>query len=196
MAVLEWDEGEWLNEPGHRVGSGGRLVMRAEEGSDFWRRTSYGFTRDSGHALLWPLAPGRAIQVTFVADLTRLYDQAGLLVRVSDETWIKAGLEYTDGAVHVSTVVTRSVSDWSAAPVPGWAGREVTVRVSRAGDAITVRARTHGGPWVMSRLAPLDPAAPALAGPYCCSPERAGFEATFVRVQEGPADAGLHEPPP
>jgi hypothetical protein len=196
MAVHEWHEGAWLNEPDHRLDPGGRLVMTAEQGSDFWRRTSYGFTRDSGHALLWPLAPGRAVEATVVADLTHLYDQAGLLVRVDEETWVKAGLEFTDGAVHLSTVVTRSTSDWSAAPVPGWAGREVTVRASRLGDAVTIRVRPDGGRWVMSRLAPLDPAAPALAGPYCCSPERAGFEATFVRVQEGPADAGLHEPPP
>ena len=79
--------------------------------------------RDSGHALLWELAPRRAIEVTSTAAMTHLHDQAGLLIRVPHETWMEAGLEFTDGAAHLSTVVTRSTSDWSTAPVPGWSAR-------------------------------------------------------------------------
>jgi hypothetical protein len=41
-------------------------------------------------------------------------------------------------------VVTREVSDWSVAPVADWAGRDVHLRVSRQGDALTVRARCDG----------------------------------------------------
>src|SRR5690606_41566187 len=44
-------------------------------------------------------------------------------------------------------------SDWSVAPVPGWAGRLVTVRASRAGDAVTVRARVDDEPFRLVRVA-------------------------------------------
>ncbi|MGY1631827.1 DUF1349 domain-containing protein [Geodermatophilus sp. SYSU D01186] len=195
MPRQDWSSGAWLNEPLHHIDALGRLVVKTRDGSDFWRQTSYGFTRDSGHALLWPLPPGSAVEVSFVGDLTQLYDQAGILVRVDEATWTKAGLEFTDGAAHLGAVVTRAVSDWSTSPVPTWSGREVTLRVSRAGDAITIRARVEHEPWIMIRLAPLDAGADAFAGPYCCSPERGGFEVTFTGASTGPADPGLHQPP-
>lgn len=196
MQTVEWRAGEWLNEPEFRVDDGGHLLVTAGQGSDFWQETSYGFRRDSGHALLHPLRQESAIEVGFLADFTHLYDQAGVLLRVDEETWIKAGIEQTDGVPHLSAVVTRGCSDWSTFPVPDWNGREVTVRMSRSGDAVTVRARVDEEPWVMIRLAPLDPAAVATAGPFCAAPERAGLTVEFTRVRIGPSDPGLHEPPP
>ncbi|WSX47119.1 DUF1349 domain-containing protein [Streptomyces sp. NBC_00963] len=44
----------------------------------------------------------------------------------------------------------------------------------------------------MIRLTPLDPAAKASAGPYCCSPQRAGLRVRFTRFAVGPADRRLH----
>jgi hypothetical protein len=192
----EWDAGTWLNEPATRVDDAGHLHVTADQGSDFWQVTSYGFRRDSGHALLYPLAPDEAIEVAFLADFTHLYDQAGVFLRVDDVTWIKAGIEHTDGVPHLSAVVTRGLSDWSTFPVPDWFGRPVTIRLSRSGDAVTVRGRVEAEPWVMIRLAPLDPAAVATAGPFCAAPERAGLTVRFTRTRLGPADAGLHQPPP
>jgi regulation of enolase protein 1 (concanavalin A-like superfamily) len=189
---LAWSAGEWLNPPADVVEDGTALVVTAREGSDFWRTTGYGFVRDDGHALLLPFPVGSAVEVTFVADFTELFDQAGALVRVDARSWIKAGVEVCDGAPQLGAVVTRDTSDWSLAPVPEWAGREVTVRVSRAGDAVTVRARCADGPWRTIRLAWLDPAAEAHAGPYCCSPQRAGLRVRFTRLATGPADTSPH----
>ena len=164
-----------------RGGTGRRRPGRDHEGgSDFWRRTSYGFIHDDGHALLAGFPVGAAVEVTFEADLTVLYDQAGVLVRVDEPTWIKAGVEATDGSPHLGAVVTHGTSDWSMAPVPEWAGGPVTVRVSRSGDALTVRARSGDGPWRMVRLAHLSPDATATAGPFCCSVERGGLEVRFT----------------
>ena len=193
MRDIGWDTAVWLNEPpGAHIEGDDLLVTTAAE-SDFWRTTSYGFVRDSGHALLTPFPPGSAVEVAFVATFDELYDQAGLMVRVDPRTWVKAGIEMTDGATHVSAVVTHGLSDWSMAPVPEWADRTVTVRVSRSGDALTVRARAERRPWRTIRLAPLPPSATATAGPFCCSPQRAGLTVRFTRFAIGPADAGLHE---
>jgi regulation of enolase protein 1 (concanavalin A-like superfamily) len=189
---LPWSSGTWLNPPDDVRQDGADLVVTTGEGGDFWRTTSYGFVHDDGHALLAPFPPGTAVEVSFTADLTELYDQAGVMVRVDAEHWIKAGVEQSDGAPQLGAVVTHGTSDWSLAPVPGWAGREVTVRVSRAGDAVTVRARCDGEPWRMVRLAWLDPEAEAQAGPFCCSPLRAGLQVRFTRLATGPADAALH----
>ncbi|SEN96190.1 DUF1349 domain-containing protein [Actinacidiphila rubida] len=189
---LSWSDGDWLNPPAGAREDGSHLLVTTRQDTDFWRTTSYGFVHDDGHALLFPFPAGTAVEVSFVADFDEVFDQAGALVRVDPGTWIKAGVELSDGVPQLGAVVTHGTSDWSLAPVPGWAGREVTVRVSRAGDAVTVRARCDGEPWRMIRLAWLDPAAQASAGPFCCSPQRAGLQVRFTRLTAGPADTALH----
>ncbi|MEV5606386.1 DUF1349 domain-containing protein [Streptomyces sp. NPDC052299] len=190
--VIDWADATWLNPPLHAVRSGEDLVVTTRDRSDFWRTTSYGFVRDDGHALLTGLPDGSAMEVTFVAEFDTLYDQAGLMVRVDERTWIKAGVEMSDGVPHLGAVVTHGMSDWSLSPVPDWRGRRVTLRASRSGDAITVRARRDEEPWQMVRLAPMPPTAVALAGPFCCSPQREGLRVRFTRFALGPADASLH----
>lgn len=192
---LAWDAGTWLNPPARVRTDADDLVVTARSGSDFWRTTSYGFIHDDGHALLNPFPLMSAVEVTFLAHLEGLYDQAGVLVRIDDRNWIKAGVEMTDGAPHLGAVVTRGESDWSMAPVADWAGRHVTIRVSRFGDALTVRARCDDEPWRMVRLAPLAPSAIALAGPFCCAPTNGGLEVRFTRFVIGPPDTSLHQNP-
>ncbi|MEU1619302.1 DUF1349 domain-containing protein [Streptomyces sp. NPDC005722] len=192
---IDWDEATWLNAPQHAEADGSGLLVTTRDRSDFWRTTGYGFVRDDGHALLAAFPADSSVEVTFRADFDTLYDQAGLMIRVDAETWIKAGIEMSDGVPHLGAVVTRGVSDWSLAPVPDWAGRSVTVRASRSGDAVTIRARRDDGPWRLVRLAPLDPDAAAGAGPFCCSPERAGMRVAFTGFTRGAADSALHEEP-
>lgn len=190
--AIEWAEAAWLNQPAAVHADGNNLLVTAREGSDFWRTTSYGFVHDDGHALLTDFPPDSAIEVGFVAAFEQLYDQAGLLIRVDEQTWIKAGIEFTDGVAHLGAVVTHGRSDWSMAPVPDWTGRDVTLRASRSGDAVTLRARCEDGPWQMLRLAPLDPDAVAAAGPMCCAPTRAGLTVRFTSFAVTTPDAGLH----
>ncbi|MEU4379367.1 DUF1349 domain-containing protein [Micromonospora echinofusca] len=190
---IDWAEGEWWNEPVLvEGGPAGDLLVQPAGGSDLWRHTSYGFVHDDAPALLAPLPTGEAVEVSFVLDYGEQFDQAGVLVRVDERNWVKAGVEVSDGQPQVGAVVTREVSDWSVAPVPIWAGREVTVRVSRDRDALTVRARADDEQWRLVRLAPLAPQAVAVAGPYCCSPTRAGLRVRFTGWRRGPADAELH----
>ena len=192
LRTVEWSDATWLNPPDAVEEDGGDLWVTAHEGSDFWRTTSYGFVHDDGHALLTDFPAGTAVEVAFVADLSEQFDQAGLLIRVDERTWTKAGVEFCDGLPQLGAVVTREVSDWSSGPVPEWAGREVTMRASRAGDAVTIRARCEDEPWRMIRLAPLAPEAVASAGPICCAPTRAGLRVRFTRFATGPADEVLH----
>ncbi|MGI5163808.1 DUF1349 domain-containing protein [Spirillospora sp. CA-253888] len=194
MEQIAWDAGRWLDPPPAHARDGADLLVTAERGSDFWRTTSYGFERDSGHALLAGLAAEAAVEVSFVAAFTEQFDQAGLLLRIDDRTWIKAGVEFADGVPQTGAVVTREVSDWSVAPVPEWAGRTVTIRASRSGDAVTLRARADDDPWQMLRVAPFPKGVEAQAGPYCCAPEREGLTVRFTRWTTGAPDASLHDP--
>lgn len=181
----------WFNEPEWQVVDD-VLEMHAAEGSDLWQRTSYGFVRDTAHALLHPLAPGQAYEVDVLADMGAQFDQAGLLVRAHETLWLKAGLELADGRLGLSSVFTDGLSDWATGPVDEWAGGWVRLRVSRGPDSLTVRARPEGGAWRLVRLVPLAPSITAGVGPYCCSPGRAGFVARFRAPADGDADRELH----
>jgi len=196
VTLVAWTDARWLNPPERAELDGSDLVVTTRSGSDFWRRTSYGFDHDDGHALLTGFPPGTAVEVTFGGDFDTLYDQAGVLVRVDPATWTKAGIEVVGGMPNVASVVTREYSDCALAPAPRWAGRPVTVRASRSGDALTIRVRADADAWRLVRIAPMDPEAAATAGPYCCSPQRGGLTVRFTRFALGPPDTGLHEGPP
>ncbi len=189
VMATRWDSGSWLN-PTIASVDGDDLLVTAARGSDLWQSTYYGFQRDSGHALLAPFHPGQAVEVSFLLDYDTLYDQAGLLVRVNERTWVKAGVEISDGVPQLAAVVTHGVSDWSTGEVAEWAGHVVTIRASWARDALVLRARTDAG-WRMFRLVPF-PAASATAGPYCCAPEREGLTVRFTDWRVTEADAALH----
>lgn len=189
---VDWSQGRWTHAPVSAVVDGDHLLVEAVESSDAWRTTSYGFVHDTEHALLRPFPSGTAVEVAFVCRLTEQFDQAGVFVRVDDETWVKAGVELSDGLPQVGAVVTHIWSDWSVAPVPDWQGRTVTIRVSRDGDALTVRARVDDEPFRLVRVAHLDPGAVTEAGPMACAPTRAGLTVRFTSWSTGAADAALH----
>ena len=192
MAQVPWSAGRWTHAPAAVVERDGDLLVTAVEGSDAWRVTSYGFVHDSEHALVVPFANGSAMEVEFTAVFREQFDQAGLFVSVSAQRWIKAGLEYADGAVQLGAVVTDGVSDWSLAPVPDWADRRITVRASRDGDAITLRAGVSGGPPQLVRLIPFPPDLVAAAGPFVCTPSRAGLQVPVHSWRVTEPDDGLH----
>jgi regulation of enolase protein 1 (concanavalin A-like superfamily) len=190
--TLAWHDGQWLNEPPAVEMQNGELVATAAEGSDLWRKTHYGFVHDTGHALLHPLSVGRAMELRFVPELSEQFDQAGLLVRVDAENWVKAGVEHADGEMYLGAVATRGESDWSAHPVPDWQGSSIGIRASRGPSSLVVRARRDDSPWQLLRVTPFSGDRPAAAGPYLCAPTRAGFTARFLDLSSGPADAALH----
>jgi regulation of enolase protein 1 (concanavalin A-like superfamily) len=187
-----WTEGTWTTEPARVDIDQHGMRVAAVGGSDAWRITSYGFIHDTEHALLAPFEPGSAVEVSFLFDFSSQFDQAGIFVRTDDATWIKTGIEWSDGDGSLGAVVTRGVSDWSLSRVEGWQGRLVTVRASRSGDALTVRARVDDEPWRLVRVAPLDPDADVTAGPYCCAPSRDGLTVHFTSWRTGNADPSLH----
>lgn len=171
----------WLNEPRRWRFEDGALVVDVDPGTDFWRETHYGFVRDNGH-LLAVREPGDFVATVEVDAAYRdRYDQAGLMVRGGATQWLKAGIEL-DGAFHLSTVVTHDRSDWSVTRLSE-RPRALALRVTRAGDAVTVEyalgGLEDGLPWRMHRLAWFPPGGPVLVGPMAAAPDGAGFTATF-----------------
>ncbi len=177
---------QWLNEPKEWSGDAGRLFLRTDARTDFWRKTFYGFERDSGHAFLKPVRGDFTAAATVLGRYEALYDQAGLMLRLDAANWIKCGIEFTDGLMHFSVVVTRGVSDWSVVPLHGTSpDAPLSVRLTRHDNAVRIQFRFGADPWQMARLCPFS-ADDAEVGVMACSPECEGFEATFSDIAIGP----------
>lgn len=187
---------KWINEPPEWQDEDGILTVATGPETDFWRTTHYGFVRDSGHVYAQELTGEFSATVTFSGDYKALYDQAGLMLRIDERNWIKAGIEFTDGRHHLSAVVTRDFSDWSVLPLDRDPG-EVSLRISRysgaeEAPAVRIEYALEGGAFQMLRLAYLPPSATVLVGPMCCSPTRKGFVARFRDFKIGAPVRDLH----
>jgi uncharacterized protein len=189
MTTIDWDAMRWLNPPPTVSAVGDELRVVTGPETDFWVATGYGFTHDDGHFLGAPLPGDAEIAVTFAGDFSAEYDQAGLMLRAGPDLWLKAGVEVAHGDFLASAVVTVGQSDWSVVPLPPDAARgPITVRLVRVRDAVAVRygIGDERAPHML-RLAYLPPGIDLLAGPFCCSPTRAGLTVRFGPVRIGGA---------
>jgi regulation of enolase protein 1 (concanavalin A-like superfamily) len=176
----------WLNEPADWRGDHSALELRTGDTTDFWRKTFYGFVRDNGHAYLSEVSGDFTASAVVLGDYEALYDQAGLMLRIDETRWIKAGIEFTDGLMHFSVVVTNGVSDWSVIPLHSAKPSDpVSVRLTRHDDAVRVQFSIGDAPWQMARLCPF-PSNNAEVGVMACSPQRSGFSASFRDISVGP----------
>ena len=186
---------EWMNEPPTWSHENGTIVVTTGDNTDFWSRTFYGFRHSTGH-LRYGVATGDfSVEVTVSASYEQLYDQAGLMLLVDDENWLKCGIEYTDSAMHFSTVVTRDgYSDWSQQIVANEARKNLRIRLTRHQEALRVQFKTHTGYWTMARLAMLSYVKDVKVGVMCCTPKRAGLVVKFEDFVVAPAiSRDLHE---
>ncbi|MGX8010541.1 DUF1349 domain-containing protein [Mesorhizobium sp. ORM8.1] len=176
----------WLNPPPHHVVSDGTLQVRTGKDTDFWRETFYGFWRDDGHFLYRPVEGDFSAEVTVKGHYEMLYDQAGLMLRLSETHWIKAGIEYTDGLAYFSVVVTNDTSDWSLVSIPT-SPNGTRIRLTRHAEAIRIQyLDAADGHWKPVRLAYFPISKSVDVGMMCCSPQREGFDVTFTDFTVGP----------
>ena len=177
----------WHCEPSHWLIDREKRVLTVEPDAptDFWQRTHNGRSADNGHFLHVEIA-GDFVMTTHVRfDPVHRYDQAGLMVRVSPECWLKTSVEFEPGSDSaLGAVVTNfGYADWSTQPFPPGAG-EVWLRVRREGDDYIVDSSPEGRAWTQIRMAHLHEGRgrAVSCGLYACSPKGAGFSAEFSRL--------------
>ncbi len=179
----------WLNEPENWSidTAARRLVVWPGAETDFWQKTHYGFTADSGHFLHAPVSGDFTMTVGILFQPRHQYDQAGLMVRFSSQCWLKTSVEYEpEGASKLGVVATSGgFSDWSLQDFPR-ERHSVELRVRRmAADFLVDYREGAGADWSMIRMAHLAGVErlDALCGLYACSPKGAGFCAEFADLK-------------
>lgn len=169
---------QWFNEPPVWHENKGETRVTTAAKSDFWRKTHYGFIRDNGHFFYEEIAGDFTMAVQVSGEYRTLYDQAGLMVRVDEENWMKCGIEFVEGIHYASAVVTRDFSDWSVAPL-GASLAMLWLRVVREKTTLTVEYALDGEHYVLLRNTYLPMGEIVQAGPMAASPGEQGFDVRF-----------------
>jgi len=176
------DRMQWFNEPESWEVNDNVLTMNVTPQSDYWRISHYGFTVDDA-PFLYTLRGGEfEVKVKISGDYIARFDQAGLMLRIDKENYIKTGIEYVDGKYNLSAVVTHHTSDWSVIkldrPVPF-----VWIKAVRRLDAVEIFYSFDDKEYTMMRNCWLQDNTPVMVGMMAACPDGNGFKAKFENFQ-------------
>lgn len=87
----------WFNEPDKWEINNGSLSMYVTPKSDYWRISHYGFTVDDAPFYYAEYGGEFEAKVKISGDYKVRFDQAGMMIRLDHENYIKTGIEYVDG---------------------------------------------------------------------------------------------------
>jgi regulation of enolase protein 1 (concanavalin A-like superfamily) len=169
---------KWYNQPSTWNEQAEVIYVNADAKTDFWQKTHYNFMRDNGNFYYQEVTGNFTVEVKVIGQYQALYDQAGLMIRENEKTWLKCGIEYVEGVQNVSAVVTRDYSDWSVIPLsqPPIA---LWMRVQRRSETVEVQYSLDGENNQMLRLAYLTHTETVQVGLMCASPQGEGFLVAF-----------------
>ena len=169
---------QWFNEPEQWEIKDNRLTMQVTPQSDYWRISHYGFTVDDAPYLYTTRGGEFEVKVKISGDYKVRFDQAGLMLRIDKENYIKTGIEYVDGKYNLSAVVTHHTSDWSVItldrPVPF-----IWIKAVRRLDAVEIFYSFDDKEYTMMRNCWLQDNTPVMVGLMAACPDGQGFEARF-----------------
>ena len=172
------DKMQWFNEPEQWTIDDGRLSMTVTPHSDYWRVSHYGFTVDDAPFLYATYGGEFEAKVKVSGNYRTRFDQAGMMLRIDHENYIKAGIEYVDGKCNLSVVVTHKTSDWSVITLEQ-AVPYVWIKAIRRLDAVEVFYSFDDIHYTMMRNAWMQDNTPMQVGMMAACPDGEGFEASF-----------------
>ena len=169
---------QWFNEPELWEIKEDKLTMDVTPKSDYWRVSHYGFTVDDAPLLYTTRSGEFEVKVKITGEYKTRFDQAGLMIRIDHENYIKTGIEYVDGKYNISTVVTHHTSDWSVikldTPV-----QFIWIKAVRRLDAVEIFYSFDDNEYTMMRTCWMQDNTPVMVGMMGACPDGDGFKATF-----------------
>jgi uncharacterized protein len=177
------DNLQWFSPPKEwKLNSeGSSLHIKTEKQTDFWQKTHYGFQADNGHFLYYEVNEDFRVTTKVKSKPKNRYDQAGLMVRYTSDSWVKTSVEYIpDGTSKLGVVVTnQGYSDWSSQEFLEDQS-SLFYRITRKENNFYVDYSSDGLSWRQIRMTHLVGETDTIkVGIYTCSPQGEGYEADF-----------------
>ena len=173
---------QWFNEPSQWEIKDKKLTLFATPQSDYWRIAHYGFTVDDAPFLYTTYGGEFEAKVKITGDYRERYDQAGMMIRIDHENYIKTGIEYVDGKYNLSAVVTHHTSDWSVITLDR-AVPFIWIKAVRRLDAVEIYYSYDDQTYTLMRIAWLQDNTPVQVGLMAASPDGQGFQSSFEHFQ-------------
>lgn len=173
---------QWFNEPESYSINGKTLIMDVPAQTDYWRIAHYGFTVDDGPFLYTTYGGEFEAKVKVSGQYKTRFDQAGMMIRIDNENYVKFGIEFVDGKYNISTVVTHHTSDWSVITLDKPVDY-LWVKAVRRRDAIELFYSFDDKEYVMMRTLWMQDNCPVMVGPVAACPDGDGFKARFDDFQ-------------
>lgn len=168
----------WFNEPANWQINGGTLIMDVTPNSDYWRISHYGFTVDDAPFYYAAYGGEFEAKVKISGDYKVRFDQAGMMIRLDHENYIKTGIEFVDGKYNLSTVVTHKTSDWSVIALDRPVDY-IWIKAVRRLDAVEIFYSFDDKEYQMMRNAWVEANHPVKIGMFAACPDGNGFKARF-----------------
>ncbi len=172
------DKMQWFNEPEQWEIKAKSLTMFVTPQSDYWRISHYGFTVDDAPFYYTTYGGEFEAKVKVTGDYKVRFDQAGLMLRIDHENYIKAGIEFVDGKFNLSAVVTHKTSDWSVITLKE-AVPYIWIKAVRRLDAVEIFYSFDDKEYTLMRNAWLQDNTPVQVGLMAACPDGTGFNVTF-----------------
>ena len=182
MSAQTLDRMQWFNEPESWTIENDVLTMDVTPQSDYWRISHYGFTVDDAPFLYTMRGGEFEVKVKISGDYKVRFDQAGLMIRIDAENYIKTGIEYVDGKYNLSAVVTHKTSDWSVIQLDKPVDY-IWIKAVRRLDAVEIFYSFDDKEYVMMRNCWLQDNTPVMVGMMAACPDGNGFKARFEHFQ-------------
>ncbi len=187
---------KWTNEPEKYLINDTKIEINTENGTDLWQRTYYKFRNDNAPVLQME-TDEKEFSFTVKAEYNSKnnFDQAGIVLYLDSENWIKASVEYGDEkTAFLGAVVTNNgFSDWSTGRISADI-KSMWFRLSRRGEDFCIETSNDGEIFEHIRICHMFGAKEKINfGVYACSPENGAFKAIFTNFEMTECKWALHE---
>ncbi len=177
----------WTRPPERYRITPGQIEITTQPHTDLWQRTYYHFRNDNAPVL--QLETGEPyfsfVVKTDFSDSKRRFDQCGIVLYLDSENWLKASVEYENGAFqHLGSVVTNGgYSDWATTVLDADI-RTMWYRLSRRESDYRIECSRDGLHYSQMRICHLHKGNGVIRfGLYACSPEESSFTAVFSQME-------------
>ncbi|MDE7473082.1 MAG: DUF1349 domain-containing protein [Muribaculaceae bacterium] len=168
----------WFNAPTEWSIKDVCLSLYVPPNSDYWRISHYGFTVDDAPFYYAEYGGEFEAKVKISGDYKVRFDQAGMMIRIDHENYIKTGIEFVDGKYNLSAVVTHHTSDWSVIQLDRPV-EYIWIKAVRRLDAIEIFYSFDDKEYTLMRNAWMEANCPVKIGMMGASPDGTGFTARF-----------------
>lgn len=173
---------QWFNEPQSYQIKENEITINVPPHCDYWRISHYGFTVDDAPFYYSTYGGEFEAKVKISGEYKTRFDQAGLMIRIDKEHYLKAGIEFVDGKYNLSCVVTHKTSDWSVITLDKPVSY-VWIKAVRRLDAIEVFYSFDDKNYILMRNCWMQDNTPVQVGMAVACPDGEGFKAKFESFQ-------------